>query len=209
VERDPLPVVSPPVEPPPPAPPTPPEPEPLDTSALDSAVAAASTALDALLAVEDSQDKARTKLLTKCYKSLAKVADELAKLERTAADSGRPLTEPPEAIAALHDRLTAQPGVREELAGLSVAWLKFPNRGSDGIFLQLTFDQARRVGPYWCSAAKLQEPDGARDVTLISRTEPSAVRGDVLVVTGLVMDDDVIWAADLRPARGTGGLSAP
>ncbi|NBW87671.1 MAG: hypothetical protein EBR23_12830 [Planctomycetia bacterium] len=172
-------------------------------------MAAASTALDALLAVEDSQDKARTKLLTKCYKSLAKMADELAKLERTAADSGRPLTEPPKTVEALYDRLADQPAVRDDLAGLSVAWLKFSERGSDGIILQVTFDKSRRVGPYWCSAAKLQEPGGARDVTLISRTEPSTVRGDVLVVTGLVMDDNVIWAADLRPAQGTGGLSAP
>ena len=53
-----------------------------------------------------------------------------------------------------------------------------------------------------------REPDGERDVTVISGAEPAAVRGDVLAVTGLVMADDVIWAADLRPAGG-GGRSAP
>ena len=211
VEPDSVAVVPAPEEPPapPPAPPAPPEPEPLDTAALDDAVAAASTALEAVLAVDDPEDPARKKLLVKCYKALAKMADELAQLERTAADTGRPLAGPPEAVSALHDRMAARPALRDDLAGLAVAWLKFPNRGSDGIFLQLKFGKARRVGPYWCSDAKLQEPDGERDITMISRSEPSAVRGDVLAVTGLVMDDDVIWAADLRPATGASGLSAP
>jgi hypothetical protein len=207
-EPDPLLPVSVPEEPAPP-PPAPPEPEPLDTAALDTAAVAASTALDAVLAIEDPEDGARKKLLVKCYKALAKVADELSQLERTAADSGRPLAGPPEVVSTLHDRLASRPAVRDDLAGLAVAWLKFPNRGSDGIFLQLKFGKARRVGPYWCSEATLQEPDGERDVTLISRSEPSAVSGDVVAVTGLVMDDDVIWAADLRPATGAGGLSAP
>lgn len=187
---------------------SPPEPEPLDTSALDGAVAAASTALDAVLAIDDPQDKARAKALRTCYKALTGVAAELANLERTAADSARAWTEPPEAIVTLHERIAADPAVQGGLAELAGAWLTYQNRTSDGIFLKMTFGKARHVGPYWCSEGTIREADGVRDVTVISRAEPAALRGDVLVVTGLVLDDDVIWAADVRPAAGAGGSSA-
>lgn len=189
---------------------SPPEPEPLDTSALDGAVAAASTALDAVLAIDDPQDEQRKKLVVKCYRSLAKMAEELVQIERTAADSGRPLGGPPEAVLSLHDRLATCPGVRNDLAGMSALWLQADStkRGNDGIFLQLQFGKARHVGPYWCSEGTIREADSVRDVTVISRAEPAALRGDVLVVTGLVLDDDVIWAADVRPAAGAGGSSA-
>jgi hypothetical protein len=43
-------------------------------------------------------------------------------------------------------------------------------------------------------------------MSIISRTEPKAARGDRLVVTGVVFDDGVIWAADCRAVEAAPAL---
>jgi hypothetical protein len=194
----------------PPAPPPAPEPEPLDVSALETALASASSALDGVKAVEDPADPVRKKLLVEWYKQLARVAQELAMLEHVAADSGRPLTQMPEGVARLHASIVARPDLVEDLSRLSRNWLAYSKRGGDGIVVPVTFAGARHVGPYWASRATIIEAGGKpREIAIISRAEPAAVPGDLIIVTGLVLDGGVFWAADLRPASGGGAPAEP
>jgi ribosomal protein L18E len=70
-----------------------------------------------------------------------------------------------------------------------------------------TFSGSRRVGPYWCSRVSIAEAGGAsRELSVISRIEPTALPGDAIIVMGLVMDGGVLWASELLSAAAA---SAP
>jgi hypothetical protein len=186
-------------------PPAPPEPEPLDTAALDAALAEAGALGEALAAVEDRSARSSRLLIVQWYQSLASVAEQLASLERAAADAGQPLSETPEQVAAFHAALIAGDPQLSDLGRVAWDWLAFRKRQGAGVVLPVTFASARRVGPYWSATATLDKGDGTRRVlSIVSRSEPAAVAGDRLLVTGLVLDENVIWAADWRPADGGG-----
>jgi hypothetical protein len=173
-----------------------PEPEPLDLSALEAAIAKASASFDDLESV-DAADAARKKMLVGWYKNLALVAGEMVMLEKIAADTGRPLEKPPEKLEEMFDRIAGEEAVATDLAKLSGMWLASKKRPADGAILLATFDGTRQVGPYWSSLVRL---DGAepRTVAVISRREPAAFEGERVLVTGVVFDGDVLWAADCR-----------
>ena len=187
-----------------------PEPEPLDTSGLERAVAEASTALEAVQGVADPADPARKALLVEWYKQLVRVAEELAMLERVAADSGRPLAATPEVAADHHHRILAAPERLDDLARLARNWLAYNRREGDGIVMPATFAGARQVGPYWYSRVSMAEAGGrSREVAVISRAEPAAAAGDAVLISGLVLDGDVLWAADVRSAAAHPAISSP
>lgn len=187
-----------------------PEPEPLDTSGLERAVAEASTALEAVQGVGDPADPARKALLVEWYKQLVRVAEELAMLERVAADSGRPLAATPEVAADHHHRILAAPERLDDLARLARNWLAYDRREGDGIVMPATFAGARQVGPYWYSRVSMAEAGGrSREVAVISRAEPAAAAGDAVLISGLVLDGDVLWAADMRSAAAQPAISSP
>lgn len=181
----------------PPVPPAPPAPPPLDIAAFEAAVAKAATALDAATR-EDLSGIAGKKLLVGWYRSLARAADELVRLENEAADTGRPLEGTQERLQEIHSGIAAAATVSARLPTLAGDWLEYARRDSEGILLPVTFDSARKVGPYWRSKVQLGAGDDARELAIITREEPSAAAGDVLIVTGIVFDRDVIWAADVR-----------
>jgi hypothetical protein len=190
------------IEPPPVAP----QPEPLDLSGIESATADAMLAVDAVKASADTAGQERTRTLVEWYKSLARVAEELAMLERVAADSGTPLEETPTSIVRLYHDIASRPELLDDLARLSRNWLGYAKRAGDGVVIPATLAETRPVGPYWCSRVALAEAGGrARELAVISRSEPVAHAGDLLLLTGLVLDGDVIWAADIRPAVPVAG----
>jgi hypothetical protein len=177
----------------------PPAPPALDTTALQDAIAAAEAAAEAVRDVTDPADPARTPLLIEWYKRLAAVAEQFVLLEHAAADTGRALAGPPEGFKALHAAIAARADLRDELPRLGRMWLTASNRKGDGVVLQATFESARRAGPYWSTLATLQLPKGkTRQLVLVSRGEPAAVAGDPIVVTGVILGDGVVWAADVR-----------
>lgn len=182
-----------------PAPPLPPEPEPLDLSGLEAAVAEATTALEAVPAADAADKKARMRAVASWYKAMAKVAEELAMLERVAADSGRPLETAPEQFVALHAAVASEPSLMEELGTWGRNWIGFKKRSSAGIVLPVTFDSATRLGPFWSAKVLLDDGNGAMtELAIVSRSEPAALAGDRVIVTGLLLDGDVIWATDVR-----------
>lgn len=174
-----------------------------DRRPFDMAVEEALTALAAVEDVADVEDPARKTRFVDLYKALAKVAAELVILERISGDAGRPLVEPPQSLVGIHDRLGRY---REDLVRLGRNWLDYAKRPSDGVVLPVTFQVSRRVGPYWSSKVTLAMPKGAtRELTVLSRAEPAAVQGDAVILTGMVFDGDVVWAADVRPLAAAGG----
>ncbi len=189
------------VAPPAAAVPVVPEPEPLDLGGLEATVAEATAALDAVEAVADPTDPVRKTLLVDWYKRLARVAQELAALEHRAADSGRPLAATPAVAADLGGRILAAPELADDLARLARNWLTYSRRDGDGVVMPATFSGSRRVGPYWCSRVSIAEAGGAsRELSVISRIEPTALPGDAVIVMGLVMDGGVLWASELLSA---------
>lgn len=185
-------------EPAPASEPAPPALPPLDTSALEAAVAEAATALEAAAAVEDHSGIAGKKLLVDWYKAVARVADQLVTLHNEAADTGRPLEERPECITRLHEGIDGHEALAAALPTLARSWLAYARRDSEGILVPVTFDSAKKVGPYWRSKVRLEDGEHVRDLAIITREEPEAVAGDRLLITGIVFDGDVIWAADVR-----------
>lgn len=190
------------------SPPPSPVPEPLDLSAVESAVAAADEALLAVEAAADDVDpdparqaRRRNRLLVEWYRRVSLVAEELATLERLAADTGRPLEGPPEAVARLQAAAVADPARLGDLARLARDWLAYRGRSTSGIVIPAVLSGVRHVGPYWCSTVTVSETgDRARELVVISRSEPAATPGETVLVTGLIVDGDTLWASDVRPA---------
>jgi len=180
-----------------PGPPPVPEPEPLDTAGLVAAADQAVAALAAVKAVEDLNDPVGRKLLVGCYRSLAAYAQELAMLERVAADTGRPLAELPASAEAVPAEITQRPELFEPLARLTRDWLAFKKRPSDGVLAPATFVASRKVGPYWRTEVAV----GDKPLVVLARSEPAAVPGETVLVTGLVVDEGVLWASEVRPAK--------
>lgn len=173
-----------------------------DRKQLDAAVQEALTAVDALEEVADAEDPARKKLLVDLYKALATVGVELVMLEKMAADAGRPLSELPLSLDDLHERL---PRHGDDLRRLGRNWLDFTKRPSDGVVLPVTIKSSRKIGPNWSSKVTLPlAKGGVREIVVLSRTEPAAVAGDLVLVIGTLFDGDVIWAADVRPLGNPG-----
>ena len=197
----------PPAPPAPVEPPSPPEPEPLDLEKLAAAVAESTAALEAVAAVDDPADPVRKRLLAKWYRSLAGYAEELASLERLATETGRPFEPAVEQGDAIRAGLADHPQLLAELSRLTRDWIAYAKRPSDGVVTPATFVGARRVGPYWRSQVSLAATDTkpAVEMVVLTRTEPAVAPGDAVVITGLAVDDNVVWASELKPAAaGTG-----
>ena len=174
-----------------------PEPEPLDLTGLEAAIAEAQDSFDGLAEAEGADDSGRKKQFVVWYKHLAQVAEQLVILETVAADSGRPLEQVPEQMTAVFDSIAGSDVVIDKLSKLSGMWLTSKKRVADGAVLLATFDGARQVGPYWSARVTL---DGAEPMSMsvISRRQPTASEGERVLVTGVLFDGDVVWAADCR-----------
>ena len=184
------------------------EPEPLDVSAVENAVAAAADAYEAVRAADGDVDpeparrtRRRNRLLVEWYRQVSLVAEELSALERVAADTGRPLESPPEAVTRLQDATVSDPVRLADLKRLSRDWLAYKGRSTSGIMMPAVLAGVRHVGPYWCATVTVADGgDRTRDMVVISRSEPAAAPGDAVLVTGLIVDGDTLWASDVRPA---------
>jgi hypothetical protein len=189
-----------------PAPPL--EPEPLDLAKLGAAIADAQAALEAVAAIDDPSDPVRRRLLAKWYLSLAGYAEELAAVERLAAETGRPFDPAAEQGEAIRAGLANHPQLRTELSRLTREWIAYAKRSRDGVVMPATFVLAGRVGPYWRSQVTLAATEKlpAREMVVLTRAEPSVAPGDEVVIVGLTVDDDVVWASELRPAAVGSGV---
>ena len=175
---------------------------PLDLTGVEMAADRARQAFDAVGAVSDPVSPDRDRLLVTWYKQLARLSEELVRLETTAADSGRPLSPTPAAAADLLDRISINETAVSDLDRLGGMWLTAQKRRADGISLIVTLGPSRQVGPYWSTRGVVAggQSDGTdRSLSIISRLAPPADTGDRVVVSGVMFEGDAVWAADMRP----------
>jgi hypothetical protein len=175
---------------------------PLDLTGVEMAAESARQAFDAVGAVSDPVSPDRDRLLVAWYKQLARLSEELVRLETTAADSGRPLSPTPAAAADLLDRISVNETAVSDLDRLGGMWLTTQKRRADGISLVVTLGPSRQVGPYWSTRGVVAgaQADGTdRSLAIISRLAPPANTGDRVVVSGVMFEGDAVWAADMRP----------
>jgi hypothetical protein len=175
---------------------------PLDLTGVEMAAERARQAFDAVGDVTDPFSPDRDRLLVAWYKQLARLSEELVRLETTAADSGRPLSPTPAVAADLLDRISVNETAVSDLDRLGGMWLTAQKRRADGISLVVTLGPSRQVGPYWSTRGVVAgaQADGTdRSLSIISRLAPPADTGDRVVVSGVMFEGDAVWAADMRP----------
>ena len=175
---------------------------PLDLTGVETAAERVMQAGEALGAISDPADPDRDRLLVVWYRRLARLGEELVRLETTAADSGRPLSGTPVVAADLFDRICVSEAAVADLDRLGGMWLTSQSRRLDGVALIATLGTARQVGPYWSTRATISGASADRTdrtMAIISRVAPPADAGDRVVVSGVMFDGDAIWAADMRP----------
>ena len=188
-----------------------PVPEPLDLTALDQAAAAAVAATAEIAALEDLSAPAQRRELAAWYRTLATYADSLSRLDREAWETGRDLQDAAGSMAAVHREIAAAPAIHPALARLARDWMSYARRVNDGVVVPARFQTTRQVGPWWRSEVLVGDTEGRPDrrFVVMTRSEPVAEVDEVVFVTGLALDDDVIWAADLRTAESEAVESAP
>ncbi len=175
---------------------------PLDLTGVETAAQHAAEAFEALNAATDTASPDRDRLLVAWYKRLARLGEELVRLETSAADSGRPLSPTPALASDLIDSICVSEAAVADLDRLGGMWLTSQKRRADGVSLVVTLGPSRQVGPYWSTRAMVSgaELDGTdRTLAIISRLAPPTDIGERVVVSGVMFDGDAIWAADMRP----------
>ena len=175
---------------------------PLDLTGVETAAEHAAEAFEALNAATDPGSPDRDRLLVAWYKRLARLGEELVRLETSAADSGRPLSPTPAPAADLIDSICVSEAAVADLDRLGGMWLTSQKRQADGVSLVVTLGPSRQVGPYWSTRATVSgaELDGTdRTMAIISRLAPPTDMGERVMVSGVMFDGDAIWAADMRP----------
>jgi hypothetical protein len=192
-------------------PPAAPPVEPLDLTAVDEAAAAAVAITAEIAAFDDLAAPGHRRELAAWYRSLAAYADSLAALDRTAAENGRGLEEAAANLAVVPQAIAEHPELHPTIARLARDWLGYARRTSDGLIVAGRFQGCRQLGPWWRSELLVGDTEGRPDQLLVvmTRSEPAAEADDLILVTGLALDDDVVWAADLRradPAAVESGL---
>ena len=185
---------------------------PLDVTAVEMAAERATQAFESLEretldreaqgTITDATDPARDRLLVVWYRRLAQLCEELVRLETVASDSGRPFAATPAAAADLFDRICVSERAVADLDRLGRMWLTTEKRRADGVAVVVTLGASRQIGPSWSTRAVVsgELPDGTdRSLSIISRMAPPADAGDRVVVAGVMVDGDAVWAADMRP----------
>jgi len=170
----------------------------IDHAPVAAAISAAMSATDSLGPDSTVQEQA----LVGWYRSLSLVALELAKVERTAIESGRPSSEVVEGFAELRRRLSVDRYSELELLGSM--WLASEKRPSDGAILVATLEAARPVGPWWGGRLTVGGETSQR-LSFLSRSAPRAEPGEQVIVVGVLGDPGTIWAVDIgsTPAAET------
>jgi hypothetical protein len=176
--------------------------EPLDLTAVDEAAAAAVAVTAEIAALDDLAAPGHRRELAAWYRSLAAYADSLAALDRTAAETGRGLDEAAASLELVPRQLVEHPELHATIARLTRDWIGYDRRTSDGVVVPGRFQGCRPIGPWWRSEVSIGDTEGRPEHLLVvmTRSEPTAASDDLVLITGLAVDGDVIWAADLRTA---------
>ena len=169
----------------------------IELATVAAAIRAATSATDSLGPDSAGHEQA----LVGWYRSLSDVALELAKVERTAIEAGRPSSEVVEGFAELRQRLAVDR--HDELELLGSMWLASEKRPSDGAILVATLEAVRPVGPWWGGRLTVGGETPER-LSFLSRSAPRAEPGEEVIVVGVLGESGTIWVVDIGslPAAG-------
>lgn len=187
-----------------------------ERAALTMAAARAEVMLDAVLDLPvDAPPNILAPALIDWYKSLASVADEATALERDMATQGRDDDAIGPSVRTIASRIAASPRAIEQLTRLTRQWMQSSRRTSDGVFLLGRLQATRQAGSAWISNVTLEgeavdmapaeselsgESLQPAAVTVLSRRELGVTDGERVVVLGVLVSEDVVWAAAGMPA---------
>ena len=167
-------------------------------AAVEMAEEKASVALQALVEAPAQAGEKRNRLRVRWYRALAEMAGSLTAYERTAVEAGQPGVEMPDVRSLLQNTTGSDESVQQDLEELGCMWLTSVRRTSDGAVLAGTLEEVRPSGPYWRSRVRSTSPLGTPAWSFISRDRPAANPGERVVVIGVILDDDMIWAASYQ-----------
>jgi len=170
-------------------------------AAVGRAEKKASVALQSLVEAPTQAGAQRDRLRVRWYRALAEMAGSLAAYERTAVEAGQPSVEMPGVLSLLQNTTVGDGSVQQDLEELGCMWLTSVRRTSDGAVLAGTLEEVRPSGPYWRSQVRSTRPQGTLAWSFISRDRPAADPGERVVVMGVILDDDMIWAAGCQSLR--------
>lgn len=168
-----------------------------DLALLEMATARAGVMLTSVIDVpDDAPDDMRKRALVDWYKSLAAVGEQAAAAEQVITDAGRSAAAVTRPLASMVQQIVELPGVAEELATLARQWMQATKRDAEGVVLPGTLLDVRRVGGVWVSTVRARD-EGATPltVTAMSRQRPAMPEGTPVVAVGVVVADNVMWAA--------------
>lgn len=187
-----------------------------ERAALTMAAARADVMLAAVLDLpDDAPPNILAPALIEWYKSLASVADEAAALERDMATQGRDDDAIRLSVSTVASRIAANPRAIEQLTRLARQWMQSSRRTSDGVFLLGRLQSTRQAGSAWVSTVTLEgeasdttsaESESSAEnlqpaaVTVLSRRKLGVPDGERVMVLGMLVSEDVVWAADGIPA---------
>jgi len=169
-------------------------------AAVERAEEKASVALHTLVEAPAQAPAERNRLRVRWYRALAEMAGSLAAYERTLVEAGQPSGQMP-AVLSLLQNTTGDGSVQQDLEELGCMWLTSVRRTSDGVVLAGTLEEVRPSGPYWRSRVRSTSPMGTLAWSFISRDRPTADPGERVLVVGVILDDDMIWAASCQALR--------
>lgn len=183
----------------------PPENAGIDLSHVDTAVAAAIAATEGLGEQTVGGDpSAHDQALVGWYRRLSLFADELAKAERGAIETGRPVSEVVDRVTELGRRLSG--GRLDDLDLLGTMWLASEKRPSDGAILLATLEVAHPVGPWWGGRFTVGG-ENPRALSFLARSAPRAQPGQRVIVIGVLGDAGTIWAVDIGAVPDQSGTA--
>ena len=184
-----------------------------DVALLEMATARAGVMLTAVIDVpDDAPDEMRKRALVEWYKSLAAVGEQAAEAEQVITDAGRSAAAVTRPLVTMVQQIVERPGVAEELATLAEQWMQATKRDAEGVVFPGTLLDVRRVGGVWVSTVRAGDAGTSPlTVTAMSRQRPATPEGSEVVAFGVVVADEVIWAASWvasEPEVDTGGDAA-
>jgi len=161
----------------------------------------ASVAVQTLVEAPTQAGAERNRLRVRWYRALAEWAGSLAAYERAAVEAGQPSMETPAVFSLLQNPTVGDGSVQQDLEELGCMWLTSVRRTSDGVVLAGTLEEVQPSGPYWRSRVRSTNSMGTLPWSFISRDRPAANPGERVVVMGVILDDDMIWAANCQALR--------
>ena len=170
-------------------------------AAVGRAKEKATETLQTLIEAPAQSGVERDRLRVRWYRALAEMAGSLAAYERTAVEAGRPSVEMPDVLSLLQNTTVSAGSIQQDLEELGCMWLTSTRRTSDGAVLAGTLEEVRPSGPYWRSRVCSTSPLGTLAWSFISRDRPAADPGERVMVMGVILDDDMIWAAVCQSLR--------